>query len=287
MWMGADRYYLGSYGAGLPNFAGLIDDIRIWNTVRTQSEIANNKESELRGTESGLLAYWNCNEGAGTILYDYSDCNYNSTLINGTAWSSNSPVTPLPVELVSFIASSHRLNAELRWKTATEVNNYGFEIEKKRMKDELGIMKWEKIGFVEGNGTTNAPKEYSFTDKHLSAGTYSYRLKQLDRDGQYGYSLSVEVIVGVVPKLFALEQNYPNPFNPSTTIGFTLQESGLTTLKIYDAIGREVATVVNENLEAGMYHQKTFDARNLSSGVYFAKLTSGGKSQLKKLMLMK
>ncbi|MBI2427232.1 MAG: T9SS type A sorting domain-containing protein [Ignavibacteriales bacterium] len=91
----------------------------------------------------------------------------------------------------------------------------------------------------------------------------------------------------IVPREFALEQNYPNPFNPTTTIGFTLQVSGMTTLKIYDAIGREVATLVNENLEAGVYHQKTFDASNLASGMYFAKLSSDKKHQLKKLMLVK
>ncbi|MDP1677510.1 MAG: endonuclease [Bacteroidota bacterium] len=86
---------------------------------------------------------------------------------------------------------------------------------------------------------------------------------------------------------FLLIQNYPNPFNPTTAIGFTLQVSGFTTLKIYDAIGREVATLVNENLEAGVYHQKTFDARNRSSGIYFSRLTSNGKSQVKKLLLLK
>ena len=89
------------------------------------------------------------------------------------------------------------------------------------------------------------------------------------------------------PFQFHLEQNYPNPFNPATTFGFTLQVSGLTTLKIYDVIGREVATLINENLEAGVYHQKQFEAEQFSSGVYFAKLTSGGNSRLRKMVLMK
>ncbi|MFZ4622472.1 MAG: T9SS type A sorting domain-containing protein, partial [Bacteroidota bacterium] len=98
---------------------------------------------------------------------------------------------------------------------------------------------------------------------------------------------SVRSVSGNVPVLFQLEQNYPNPFNPSTTLGFTLQVSGLTTLKIYDALGREVSTLANENLEAGVYHERTFNASNLSSGIYFARLVSGNNSQIKKLSLIK
>ncbi len=199
---------------------------------------------------------------------------------------------PLPVELASFAVSSNRLNAELKWTTATEVNNYGFEIERSRIQNTEARSQnkkepWIKAGFIEGNGTTNVPKEYSFTDKNISMGKYSYRLKQIDRDGKFSYSQTVETEVGNVPKIFALEQNYPNPFNPTTTISFTLQTSGKTSLKIYDAIGREVATLVNENLEDGVYYQKTFDASNLASGIYFARLRSNGKSITQKLMVMK
>ena len=193
----------------------------------------------------------------------------------------------MPVELVSFTAESKNNNVALHWKTATEVNNYGFEIEKKWLGDELGSMQWETIGFVEGNGTTNAAKEYSFTDKNLSSGRYLYRLKQIDRNGEFEYSQSVEVTINNTPKEFVLEQNYPNPFNPSTTIGFTLRETGLTSLKIYDAIGREVAVLVNEVLESGVYHQKTFSLSHLSSGIYIARLSSSGKTQVIKLILMK
>jgi predicted outer membrane repeat protein len=193
----------------------------------------------------------------------------------------------LPVELVYFKAKTNNNSIELDWQTAAEVNNYGFEIEKKRMKDEAGIMNWENIGFVEGSGTTNVPKEYSFNDKNFTTGTFIYRLKQIDRDGNFRFSTSVEVTVRSVPKVFALEQNYPNPFNPNTTLGFTLEASGLATLKVYDIVGREVATLVNEELEAGVYHQKQFDARNLAGGVYFSRLTSGNKFQLKKMILMK
>ncbi|NUN70170.1 MAG: T9SS type A sorting domain-containing protein [Bacteroidetes bacterium] len=93
--------------------------------------------------------------------------------------------------------------------------------------------------------------------------------------------------VGNAPKQFALEQNYPNPFNPSTTFSFTLQNTGLTTLRIYNVVGQEVATLINGVREAGVHHQVVFDARHLSSGVYFARLTSGTMVQVRKLMLTK
>ena len=155
------------------------------------------------------------------------------------------------------------------------------------LKHETSNDLWARIAFVEGAGNSNSPREYSYSDRSLSAGTYSFRLKQIDRDGQFTYSPEVEVTVGSIPNVFALEQNYPNPFNPSTTIGFTLQTSGVTSLKIYDAIGREVVTLVNENLDAGVYHQRTFDAARFSSGIYFSKLQSGEKVQIRKMILLK
>jgi hypothetical protein len=205
----------------------------------------------------------------------------------------------LPVELTSFTAAATGSTVRLMWSTATEVNNHGFEIEKLSNSRIITLQNsaWEKIGFVEGNGTTNAPKEYLFSDNNLIAGKYSYRLKQIDRDGSFTYSPSVEVIINGAPTAFALEQNYPNPFNPSTTIGFTLSpnpspsgrgEGVRVTLKVYNAVGQEVATLVNnELLEAGVYHQKQFNASHLASGIYFARLTSGGKTMLKKMMLIK
>ena len=148
-----------------------------------------------------------------------------------------------------------------------------------------GHLAWTKIGFVEGNGTTNAPKSYSFTVKSASGKT-SYRLKQIDRDGKFEYSQEVEVTAASAPKEFALEQNYPNPFNPTTAISYQLSANSFTTLKIYDVIGREVATLVNEVKEAGTYTAQ-FDGARLSSGIYFARLSSLGKTQMRKLLLLK
>ena len=212
----------------------------------------------------------------------------NGMLSGGGTWNGS---FPLPVELFSFTAFADKNGVTLSWKTATEVNNYGFEIERAMENRTLSSRaetrddNWSKIGFVEGNGTTNAPKSYSFVDKSASGKT-SYRLKQIDRDGKFEYSQTVEVTALSAPKEFGLEQNYPNPFNPTTAISFQLSENGFTSLKVYDAIGREVATLVSEVKEAG-YYSVQFDGAKLSSGIYFAKLTSSGKTQMRKLLLLK
>ena len=192
---------------------------------------------------------------------------------------------PLPVELTSFTASTEKNGVTLSWKTATETNNYGFEIQRSAVSPQQSDNMWSKIGFVEGNGTTNAPKSYSFTDKSAN-GKILYRLKQIDRDGKFEYSQTVEVSAAAAPKEFALKQNYPNPFNPTTAISYQLSVNGYTSLKVYDAIGREVATLVNEVKEAGTYTAQ-FDGARFSSGIYFAKLTSDRKTQMKKLLLLK
>ncbi len=227
------------------------------------------------GAGGAIITWYDYRAGSNSDIYA-SQINANGSLGAG----------PLPVELVSFAALSNQHIVELKWKTATEVNNYGFEIEKKRIKDELGSMKWEKIGFVEGSGTTNSPKEYSYSDKNVSSGKYSYRLMQIDRDGKFKYSQEVEVTIGSTPKEFALAQNYPNPFNPSTVISYQLPANSHVTLKVYDAIGREVATLVNEVKEAGSYSSR-FDGAKLSSGIYFVRLQSGEKIQLEKMILLK
>ena len=220
---------------------------------------------------------------SGELTSDYltSLPNTYNVVIGNAPGGSN----PLPVELNSFTASATKNGVTLNWKTATETNNYGFEIQRSVVSSQQSGNVWSKIGFVEGNGTTNAPKSYSFTDKSANGKT-SYRLKQIDRDGKLEYSQTVEIIAATVPKEFGLEQNYPNPFNPTTAIGYQLSANGFTSLKVYDAIGREVATLVNEVKDAG-YYSAQFNGAKLSSGIYFAKLTSDRKTQMKKLLLLK
>ncbi|MCB0726390.1 MAG: FG-GAP repeat protein [Ignavibacteriae bacterium] len=200
---------------------------------------------------------------------------------------------PLPVELSSFTSSVSERNVTLNWSTTSETNNSGFDIERavdngqKIIENgQLIIDSWSKAGFVEGNGTVNEPKNYSFTDKNLQTGNYKYRLKQTDFNGNYEYYyLSESVSIGI-PDKFSLSQNYPNPFNPVTNLEFGIPELGLVSIKVYDAVGREVETLVNEIKEPGYYTIK-FNAANLASGAYFYRMTAGEFVAVKKFVVLK
>jgi hypothetical protein len=189
--------------------------------------------------------------------------------------------TPFPVELVSFSARFSDTEIILNWLTATEVNNYGFEIQR-----SVQTYGWEVLGFVEGHGNSNSSKEYNFIDSEVNAaGIYVYKLKQIDNDGSYEFSKTIEVNFGS-PINFELNQNYPNPFNPSTTISFNLPESGKVILKIYDMIGKEIETLVEGYKEAGIY-TVNFNAEELASGMYLYSLSTNGFTETKKMLFMK
>jgi hypothetical protein len=186
----------------------------------------------------------------------------------------------VPVELTSFTANAVKDEVKLNWATATETNNQGFQVEKMNADGTF-----EQIGYLAGFGTTTEPKAYSFTDSKLDAGTYTYRLKQIDFDGSFEYSDVVEVEVSI-PAVYALEQNYPNPFNPSTTINYSIAEDGFVKLAIYNMLGEEVATIVNTTQKAGKY-EVNFNASKLSSGVYVYRIEATNFTASKKLMLLK
>lgn len=185
----------------------------------------------------------------------------------------------VPVELTSFAAASDKNDVILTWNTATELNNQGFEIQRKITGE------FERVGFVEGKGTTTEAQNYLFRDKDLLSGNYTYRLKQTDFDGSFAYSDEVEIEISQ-PNVFYLGQNYPNPFNPSTNIKYSIPADGNVTLKMYDILGEEVSTLVNEFQQAGTF-DVVFDGSNLSSGVYYYQLTSGELTSTKKMMLTK
>lgn len=196
----------------------------------------------------------------------------------------------LPVELVSFSASVKKGVVNLNWHTATEVDNYGFEVQRAT----AGSDDWKKIGFIQGHHTTNSPKYYSFTDTPSSedAYKYKYRLKQIDNSGSFEYSHIIEVSLGT-PNNFLLEQNYPNPFNPATVIRYQLPVSGMVNIDIYNMTGEKVATLLSETKETGV-HSLSLDAvkHGLSSGIYFYRMTvvSGSGevfSSTRKLSLIK
>jgi len=210
-----------------------------------------------------------------------SSSNSVSVIVDGIRISKTwSDLATVPVELTSFTANSVNGNVELLWKTATEKNNNGFDIERKSANTEF-----VKIGFVKGNGTTTNQSSYSFTDKSITT-SYSYRLKQVDFDGTYTYSNIVEVSANQLPTTFALGQNFPNPFNPSTSISYSLPQAGVVTLAIFNALGQKVKEVVNSYQEAGNY-TVSLNASDLSSGNYIYNVSVNGQSINKKMLLLK
>jgi hypothetical protein len=199
-----------------------------------------------------------------------------------------SPV--IPVELISFNGYYNHGTIILDWTTATETNNTGFEIQKL-------TTGWLKIGFVQGSGTSTETQRYSFIDDNITSGINSYRLKQIDYDGSFEYSGIVEIETGIINQ-FSLEQNYPNPFNPSTTIKFTISPARtklyaggdlrFTVLKVYDVLGNDVATLVNEEKPAGEYKVEfKIDNVELSSGVYFYQLKVDNFIETRKMILLR
>ncbi len=186
----------------------------------------------------------------------------------------------VPVELTSFAANVNDGFVTLNWATASETNNQMFEIQRKSENSE-----YVTIGYVDGAGTTTEKQDYSYTDRTVKTGTYSYRLKQIDFDGRYEYSPEVEVDVKA-PLSFELQQNYPNPFNPTTNIKYNIPTASNVKLSVFNTVGEEVAVLVNGFVPEGRY-EVTFDASSLPSGLYICKLQSGNLVQTTKMMLLK
>ncbi|MBN1634588.1 MAG: T9SS type A sorting domain-containing protein [Ignavibacteria bacterium] len=237
-------------------------------------------------TNLGLI--WKSEDnGATWIAVDSVDVSINNPrVIQATdstfsLWTVSSQNAPLPVALQSFTFNQVQRNVKLNWITGTELNNSGFNIERKTID---GI--WAKIGFIQGKGNSNEPVSYSYEDKNLQTGKYKYRLKQIDYNGNFEYFELAGVVDVGIPAKYDLSQNYPNPFNPVTKINFDIPESGLVTMKVYDMLGREVSTLINEMKDAG-YYTVIFDASGLASGVYFYRLNTNGFSSVKRLVVLK
>ncbi|MGD8306807.1 MAG: T9SS type A sorting domain-containing protein [Ignavibacteria bacterium] len=202
---------------------------------------------------------------------------------NGTY--TNPTGEPLPVELSVFTAKIiNETNVALNWKTETEVDNYGFEIQRRTNKDDP-THGWIIIGFINGNGNSNSPKTYSFVDKNPPGSMkFIYRLKQIDLNGQYKFSDEVEI--DLVPTKYGIYQNYPNPFNPNTYIKFSLPEDAKVSIRIYSMLGELVNELVNKNYEAG-YHKVEFNAIEYASGVYIYRIIAGNFVESKKMIILK
>ena len=218
-----------------------------------------------------------------------------------TVWTAiiNDSSAVIPVELNNFSANVSDRKVILFWQTASELNNQRFEIQRSLTPTpslkEGAFRNWNKIGFVNGKGTTTESSDYSFIDEPISSGLFSYRLKQIDFDGSYKYSDEVDVNF-IFANDFRISQNYPNPFNPSTTIEYQIPQASFVTIKVYDMLGKEVITLVNEEKPAGI-HEVNFYARggsayggepkDLTSGLYLYKISAGGFEQTRKMLLLK
>ncbi|MEN8192973.1 MAG: T9SS type A sorting domain-containing protein [Bacteroidota bacterium] len=204
-----------------------------------------------------------------------------------TAWNN----APVPVELTSFTATALTKGVILNWSTATEVNNYGFEIEKQNsdlpVVEGVGSQKseWKKIDFVEGHGNSNSPKHYSFVDDSQVFGEVGYRLKQIDIDGTFEYSDVVTITSNKLAK-YELHQNHPNPFNPSTVVSFTLPKATPVKITVYNSIGQKVIELLNKEMESG-YHNMIFNGSDLSTGLYIYRLETPNYSKMMKMLLLK
>lgn len=234
------------------------------------------RHSTSNGTNQSNDAILTSTSGYGTNFSACWTANY-----TGTAGSQgNFSVVqltdePLPVELASFTAFTNNNNTVLNWTTVSEINNLGFDIERKAI-IPMQETQWTKIGNVYGHGNSNELKNYTFIDAGLQTGRYLYRLKQIDYNGSFEYfNLNNEIEVGV-PKQFLLSQNYPNPFNPITKIDYEIPFDSKVSLEVYDMLGRKAASLINNDLQKAGYYSVRLNGNNLTSGTYFYKISAAG-----------
>lgn len=312
------KVWAGTYGGGLAEFDG--DNWVIYHTgnsilpVNEISAIAidsdNNKwiscnNEEYYYSNGGVVKF----DGNQWTLFDSDNSPMPTNTVTSIAidrfnnkWFTygfggvtvfNESGITLPVELIFFSAEVVKNKVNLKWFTASELNNRGFEVERRKVlsqQSSVSNLEWNTIGFVEGNGTQSQTHNYNFIDSTVTSGKHSYRLKQIDYDGSFTYSNIVEIDL-TPPNTFSLSQNYPNPFNPSTTIRYTVASNvngqmSKVLMKVFDILGREVAMLVNEEKPAGSYEIK-FNASHLASGVYFYSLNAGEFKMTKKMLLLR
>jgi Secretion system C-terminal sorting domain len=238
-------------------------------TINDANVVALSKATTVTGIlnlQAGVLNNSTYSITAGAIEY------------NGGSLSS-----PVPVEMTSFTATSQKTIALLAWSTATEVNNYGFNIERRAIASST----WATLGFVVGNGTSNATHNYTYIDNNLSAGTCVYRLKQIDNNGAFKYSQSVELEVHLAPATIGLNQNYPNPFNPSTKISFALANTEYARLVVYNLLGQRVETLFDGIADGQKEYIIAFDASQLAGGIYFYKIQTATRTDVRRMLLVK
>ena len=260
-----------------------------WPTASTDSTLTMNDGTDLRVTIKGTTDIHTLADptSGGTVMIDVAGI-FTQTA-NTPAYAllprhkaiDIGPNNTLPVELTSFTALAGKSGIELAWSTATEINNSGFAVERKTASSP-----YSQVAFVAGNGTSNTAHQYTYTDA-VSAGTYTYRLKQVDHDGKFTYSKEIEAAVKLAPQDYALSQNYPNPFNPTTVMTFAVKTDQHASMKVYNMLGQEVMTLFDGVAKADQLNRVQFNASGLSSGTYFTILQTGDTRQIKKMVLLK
>jgi hypothetical protein len=295
---GMVRLIEGNPGGDLPVGIEVISPDRYWEFGTTASSFTANITFDLTGVGgvsniSNIRILHREDENSAWSILDPNTNTYsingNQITVNGiTSFSQfgigSTSQNALPVELTSFSATQNENSVILNWSTATELNNYGFEIERKKLNSE----NWSVISFVQGYGNSNSVKNYSYVDDSIvKSDKYLYRIKQIDFDGKHEYSKIIEINFNeMLPGGYVLEQNYPNPFNPTTNIKFAVPENSNVKITIYNAVGKEVGVLVNGQYTAG-YYNYSWDASNLASGVYFYEMITDNFRQVQKMMLMK
>ncbi|CAF3780287.1 unnamed protein product [Rotaria sp. Silwood1] len=283
----------GQYGAGYDSIyvssgtpTGLNYDINLYSYPNQVYNIVTPANTRI-AKSSNQGAAWDVQLANGSYTAGPPAFATATGLTSFSIFALTSTDAPMPVELSSFTSSVNRNTVDLNWSTVSEINNAGFDIERKAIDNS----NWSKVGNVSGSGTVNHTVNYKFSEKIEGKGKYNYRLKQIDNNGNFEYfTLSSLVEVGV-PNKFALSQNYPNPFNPTTKIDFELPFDSKVTISIFDMTGREVMTLLNGDLKPSGYYTTNINAASLSSGAYFYRvIAEGGNAnfvQTKKMMLVK
>ena len=193
-------------------------------------------------------------------------------------------VVALPVELTTFDATTDGSSMMLRWETASEVDNTGFEVQH-RAPDAVPDA-WANAGFVEGNGNTTESKQYSYRLDDLAPGTHTFRLKQMDRDGSFDYSESVEIDVQMATA-FELEAPYPNPFRQQATLALRVAESQHVDIVAYNQLGQHVVTLHGGDLEPNTKHLFRLAGQRLASGMYFIRIQGEAFNATERITLVR
>lgn len=278
----ANNYWFDNWGSGLWQVGFVAKQTQTNTTfhkmpleIRISFSTGSDTLIRVMNDSNNQIFSWTFNRQPLTVAFDP---NNNIVLKQATI----SQIPPIPVELTSFTAVVKNNFVILEWSTASELNNSGFEVQRRKENSSS----WEKICFINGKGSATSINKYSYTDYVGSFGSYSYRLKQIDLDGSYTFSNEISLNAGLKPEGYGISQNYPNPFNPATKIDYQLPVNCFVTIEIFDIIGNRIATLINEEKQAGSYTVE-FNASEFSSGIYYYKFTAGEFTDVKKLVLLK